>query len=52
MMDHGLSSHNSVGRWPINQFAEIVDHQMRAMVPKLCGIPLARNADHKPEASV
>ena len=33
----------------INQFAQIVHHQMRTMVLKLFGIPLARDADHKPE---
>ena len=36
----------------MNQFAQIVHHQMRAMAPKLIGIPLARDADHKPEIPV
>jgi hypothetical protein len=41
-----------MGRWSVNQFAQIVHHQMRAMVPKLLGVPLARDADHESEIRV
>jgi hypothetical protein len=37
-----------VGRWSVDQFAQIVYHQMRAMMLKLLGIPFTRDADHKP----
>ena len=46
------SSQGAVERWSVNQFAQIVHHQMRAMVPKLLGIPLACDADHKAEVPV
>src|SRR5262249_52789089 len=32
-----------------NQLAQIVHHQMRAVAPKLIGIPLARDTNNKPE---
>ena len=41
-----------MGHWSVNQFAQIVHHQMRAMVPKLLGVPLARDADHQAEVPV
>ena len=34
----------------MSQFAEIVHYHMRAMLPKLIGIPLARDANHKAKA--
>ena len=40
-----------MGLWSVSQLAEIVDHEMRAMVPKLIGIPLACDADHETKAS-
>ena len=36
----------------VKQFVEIVHNQIRSMLPKLLGIPLARDADHKPEMPV
>ena len=41
-----------MGRWSVNQFAQIVHYEMRAMVPKLLGVPLARDPDHQPEVAV
>jgi len=36
----------------VNQFAKIVYHQLRAMLPKLLSVPLARDTDHKPKMPV
>ena len=33
----------------VNQFAEIVYYELRAMPPKLPGVTLARDTDYKPE---
>ena len=33
----------------IDQLAQIIYHQMRTMLPKLFGVTLARDADHKPK---
>src|SRR5215472_11371016 len=46
------SSQGAVERWSAEQFAQIIHYGMRAMQPKLIGIPLARAADHKPEVPV
>jgi|SRR6516162_6121042 hypothetical protein len=37
------------GCWSVHQFAQIVHHQMRTMMPRLLGVPLARDADDKPK---
>jgi len=42
----------SLGCWSVNQLAQIVHYQMRAMAPKLIGISFARDADHKAEVPV
>ena len=50
MVDHrSRTSLASMGLWFVNQFAQIVHHQMRAMAPKRLSVPLARDADHEPE---
>ena len=49
MMNHRAVPPETAWGWSVNQFAQIVHHQMCAMVPKLLGIALARDADHKPE---
>ncbi len=47
-MDHrAVPPMTAVGYRSANQFAQIVYHQMRAMVLKLLGVPFARHADHK-----
>jgi hypothetical protein len=38
--------------WSVNQFAQIFHYQMRAMAPKLIGIPFACDANHEPELPV
>src|SRR4029077_4625328 len=48
----GCSSHVSARRWSLDQFAQVVDHQMRAMTLQLLRIPLACDADHKPELPI
>src|SRR5262249_35093554 len=45
-------SEDSAGNWSVNQLAQIIHNQMRTMVLKLLGIPLARNANHKSEVPV
>ena len=42
----------STADWSINELAQIVHDQMRAMAPKLFGIALTRDPDHKPEIPV
>ena len=37
--------------WSVGQFAQIVYHQMRAMTPKLFGVPLACDADNEAKAT-
>ena len=47
VMDHrAVPPMTAVGYWSVNQFAQIVYDQMRAMVLKLLGVPFARHADH------
>ena len=40
------------GRGSANQFAQIIHHQIRAMAPKLIGVSLASDANHKPELPI
>ena len=37
----------STAEWSVNQFAQIVHYEMRAMAPKLFGIALARDPDYE-----
>src|SRR5262249_3617001 len=52
MMEHRAVSPKTARRWSVNQLTQIVYHQMRAVVLQLLSIPLARDADHKPEIPV
>ena len=38
--------------WSVNQIAEIVNNELRAMLPQLPGVSLARDTDHKAEMPV
>jgi hypothetical protein len=51
-MDHRFSLQGSIGRRSSNQFAQIVHHQVRSMVPKFLSVALTRNTDHKTEVPV
>jgi hypothetical protein len=50
LMHHEAVPAREVGHWSVDQFAQIVHHQMRAMMPELVGISLACDADHKAKA--
>src|SRR5262249_294839 len=53
MMEHwAVLPGASTADWSVNQFAQIVHDQICAMTPKLLGIALARNPDHKPKVPV
>ena len=39
-------------RWSVQQFGQIVDYQMSAMMFQFLRIPLARDTDHKPEVPI
>src|SRR5262252_331067 len=44
-----LGTQDKLGHWSVDQFAQIVHHQMRAVTLELIGIPLARDTNHKSE---
>ena len=52
MMQHrAVPSQGTAKRWSVQQFGQIVDYQMSAMMLQFLRIPLACDTDHKSEAS-